>query len=284
MSKSLTKFNANIAAEFKTVFGPPPVHKTADENIYDAILYRLAKDIGPRDFIEQIFLRDLADHVHETQWLRRLRTKLIRQAHKEKFQEFARQVIAGAELRKESLRKGDDPGSFFRLKSHGPDPNKRDPEAEAALNAEIEKIDAETKKTLVELQKAEDGPTDEAALFEKWIGPYELVERRLAVAEQNLRTTLKLLDEHRHGLGQRLRQVADEIVDVEFDEEPEPAREDPVAAAAAFSIPAAIFDSSPQAQPVQIYVLNGEARVAVPSTIESNESALPPTGEPTKRQ
>jgi hypothetical protein len=68
--KSVTKFNANIAAEFKTVFGPPLVHKTADENIYNAILYRLAKDIGPRDFIEQIFLRDLADHVYEIQWLR----------------------------------------------------------------------------------------------------------------------------------------------------------------------------------------------------------------------
>jgi hypothetical protein len=46
VQKSVTKFNANIAAEFKTVFGPPLVHKTADENIYNAILYRLAKTSG----------------------------------------------------------------------------------------------------------------------------------------------------------------------------------------------------------------------------------------------
>ena len=53
------------------------------------------------------------------------------------------------------------------------------------------------------------------------------------MVEQNIRITLKLLDEHRTGLGQRLRQVADEIVDVELAEESAPAYEEAVGAQSA---------------------------------------------------
>jgi hypothetical protein len=52
----------------------------------------------------------------------------------------------------------------------------------------------------------------------------EQVQALLAAADKKFSDTLKLLDEYRHGLGQRVRQVADEIVDVDFEESPSAAR------------------------------------------------------------
>jgi hypothetical protein len=90
---------------------------------------------------------------------------------------------------------------------------------EAETNKRLAEVDAETDKRLGELRKAKDGPIDEAASFDQWIDRVERIDEELAMVEQNIRITLKLLDEHRNGLGERLRQVADDIVDVEFAKE-----------------------------------------------------------------
>jgi hypothetical protein len=76
------------------------------------------------------------------------------------------------------------------------------------------------------VQKAKEAPIDEAACFDQWIDKEERIDGQLAEVDRNIRITLKLLDEHRTGLGQRLRQVADEIVDGEFAEVETPAREE----------------------------------------------------------
>ena len=222
--KALIDFNSTSAAQFRELFGPPPVLKAEDEKNYEAILCGLARDVRPQNLIEQILVRDLADSVYETQWLRRLRNGVVKQAHKDKLQQRRYEVAAAAELRKRSLRGGTEPASFFtevNQKAGGLDADKHAPEAKA-IDAEIGKIDAEAQEMLAELEKAEHGPVDEAALFQSWIGPYEQVERRLAAAMEQFRTTLEQLDEHRRGLGQRLRQVVDEIVDVEYEEDPAP--------------------------------------------------------------
>jgi hypothetical protein len=99
---------------------------------------------------------------------------------------------------------------------------------EAKLNKRLAEIDAETNQKSAELQKAKDDPFDEAATFDQWIDAVERIDDELAMVEQNIRITLKLLDERRAGRGQRLPQAADEIVDVEFAEESAPACEEAV--------------------------------------------------------
>jgi hypothetical protein len=114
-----------------------------------------------------------------------------------------------------------------------------------------------TEEKLSQLRAAAEGPFDEAYVFLGWIGHYERVQTLLAAADDKLRDTLKLLDDYRHGLGQRVRQIADEIVDVEL-ERPLEAREPQVA------IPAVVATVVPRpvAEPV-------------PSPVEVSASSRP---------
>ena len=216
------KLNRNAPAEYEALFGPPPLYKAEDETNYNANLCALEQDVNPRDHVERIYVRDLADHVYEIQWWRRLRNLLIRQVHKEEFRRRANEVVHAAHVRKDGLRGGDF-GSFFRPKDV-PDPNQRTPEAEAALNAEIKKIDSETESVLAELRQAECQPPDEAALFRNWIALSDLVEKRVTVAEEKLSMTLAQLEAHRDGLGPLLRRATETIIDAEPIDDPAPAR------------------------------------------------------------
>jgi hypothetical protein len=220
----VVKPNRNIPAEYKRLFGPPPLYKVEDETYYNATLCGFDQDVNPRDHVEKILVRDLADQAYEIQWWRRLRNRVMRQVHKEEFRRRAGDVVHAADIRKRSLRGSDDFASFFGTKQV-PDPNQRTPEAEATLNAEIQKIDAETEATLAELRQAEHGPIDEAALFRNWIPLHDLIEKRLTVAEEKFAMALTQLEQHRDGLGQLLRRVAETIIDIEPAVDPARARE-----------------------------------------------------------
>jgi hypothetical protein len=102
-----------------------------------------------------------------------------------------------------------------RLRENNAKPDTPTADSEQALEAEIEKIDAETAQTMIRLNKAIDGPIEDATLFFEWIERYERVQSLLEAVNKKFRDTLKLLDEYRDGLGQRVRQVADEIGHVE---------------------------------------------------------------------
>jgi hypothetical protein len=236
--KQVINATPNVAAEFTKLFGPPPLFKTEDNAIYNAILEGLAQDEKPRSFIARVLLRDVADLVYQRLWLGGLGTRLIRQAHKEKLQVSAKIAKIEADMFRKTIHynharlsvkpKADVPNA--NKSESGAD--KSESEAEKA-KAELDKIDATIdavmKENLTQLRKAEDGPVDEAALFPMWIEKYERIQSLLAAVDKKLSDTLKLLDEYRHGLGHRVRQVADEIVDVEFEEDPLAAREQQVA-------------------------------------------------------
>lgn len=217
------KPNRNIPAEYKALFGPPPLYKTEDEKNYNTILCGLEQDVRPQDHFERTFVRDLTDLAYEIQWWRRLRNRLIRQVHKEDLQRQAAEVVLRAKSRKDSLRGGGGFGSFYKSKDV-PDPNERDSEAETTVNAEMKKIDADTESALAELKQAEHGPIDEAALFRHWIALDDLVQRRLTVAKEQFSMTCMLLEQHREGLGQLLRRFDETIIDIEAAEDPAPPR------------------------------------------------------------
>jgi chemotaxis regulatin CheY-phosphate phosphatase CheZ len=220
MSKTVVaKSNANIAAEFTKLFGPPPLHKPEDEQIYDAILCGLTKDIGPLDTNEQILVRDLTDFVYEIQRLRRLSNELIREVHKQDLARQGQKLLADAQLRIDYIKAD--------RESAARNPNLSAPEkasAESAFGPKIEQIQKEARQKLEELKKAEDGEIDEAALFRNWLPFYVAIQDQLTRLEGKFRNTLKFFEEYRQGLGQQLRKIVETILDLQ-PEEQAPARE-----------------------------------------------------------
>jgi hypothetical protein len=218
--KEVISGTSNPAVEFNKLFGPALVFKTEDKAIYDAILKGLAQDEKPRTVIERILIRDVADVVYQRLWLRSLGPRLIAHAHKRNMWSYASTVASDAEIRKQSLREKYAKSAQLQPKRDISAAAGAEPESETALKAEIEKIEAETQEKLMALEKAENGPVDEVDSFFRWIGRYEQVQELLAAADKKFTDTLKLLDEYRYGLGQRVRRVTDEIIDVEFEEGP----------------------------------------------------------------
>jgi hypothetical protein len=182
-ANQVRRTNPHATAEFTQLFGPPPLFKSEDKRIYEAILEGLAQEERPRSFIARILLRDVADLVYQRLWLRSVGSRLIRQAHKNKMQENISYTIQAATL----------------LRGHVRD------------KARLDEINADTKKKVTEYSKAKEGPVDEVAIFVGWIENYERVQSLLAALDKNLTDTLKLLDEYRDGLGQRVGQVADSL-------------------------------------------------------------------------
>jgi hypothetical protein len=138
-----------------------------------------------------------------------LATGIIRDVHERNLRRYGTRVRDAAADRKRGLRENNGNPNIATADGANSD-------ADKALKAEIEKIDAETEKTMTEISEALNGPVDEAALFSDWIEKYERAQNLLEAVNKRFKDTLKLLDEYRHGLGQRVGQAANEIVDAEF--------------------------------------------------------------------
>jgi hypothetical protein len=236
MSKhNIIKFDPTVPAKFADWFGPPAL--TNEElQIYKNMLCGVCNDVKPQGFIELTLVEDLAYNLLRRLQLRGRKANVRRQVHNQKFEQQERELVRDGERRKEEIRR------LFDVRGPLRRPNGRDPLTDTKLMIELEinedrlkkqlaEIDAETNVKLAKVQKAKEAPIDEAACFDQWIDKEERIDEQLVQVDHNIRITLKLLDEHRTGLGQRLRQVADEIVDGEFAEVETPAREEAAAGA-----------------------------------------------------
>jgi hypothetical protein len=236
MSKhNIIKFDPTVPAKFAAWFGPPAVLSDEELQIYNKMLCGVYHDVKPQGFIECTLVEDYAYNLFRCLRLRRRLANVRRQVHNERFEREERELLQEGERRKQEIRRLFDLEGPIGRRSGGRDPlldTKYLIELEMnelRMKKQLAEIDAETNERLAKLQKAKDAPIDEAASFDQWIDKVERINHELAQVEQNIRITLKLLDEHRTGLGQRLRQVPDEIVDVEFAEIPALAREEAVA-------------------------------------------------------
>jgi hypothetical protein len=61
----------------RRLFGPPPILNGEDEEAYDELHVRLLEAIKPEDFIEEIWVRDLADVHWDLLRLRRIQTAYL---------------------------------------------------------------------------------------------------------------------------------------------------------------------------------------------------------------
>lgn len=236
MSKhNIIKYDAAVPAKFADWFGAPAVLSDEELQIYNKMLCGVYHDVKPQGFIECSLVEDYAYNLCRRLRLRRRLANVLRQVHNERFEREERELLQDGERRKQEVRRLFDLDGPIGRRRGGRDPlidTKCLVELEMnelRMKKQLAEIDAETNDKLAKVQKAKEAPIDEAACFDKWIDKEERINEELAQVEQNIRITPKLLDEHRAGLGQRLRQVTNDIVDVEFADIPASSGEEAVA-------------------------------------------------------
>jgi hypothetical protein len=186
--KRLPNTNTRVAAEFIRLFGFPPVVNIADIKIYNAILEGLAEEERPQSFLVRILVRDVADLVYQRLWLGRLGARLISQAQMDDMKKESGDIMDWAIRTLDGGSQTLDRDRFLELK---------------------EFVWKHVEFRSEHLCKK--GTDDGTPYFLNWIENYERVQRLLAAADKRLKDTLKLLDEYREGLGQRVHQLANSV-------------------------------------------------------------------------
>jgi hypothetical protein len=82
-SKKIYPYHLLILAEIKTLCGQPPVLTTESSEAYTTMLLRLIESIRPRDFIERLFCRHIADYTWEIIRYTRHKMLLMERRHRQ---------------------------------------------------------------------------------------------------------------------------------------------------------------------------------------------------------
>ncbi len=166
---------------FEAIFGPPPVLMGEDPDAFQALLAQVTAAVGPRDILEQIWVRDVVDATWEIMRLRRLRVPLIVAGYGEAW----RQILA--------------PGFGF---------------SRAAIQADDWLSDKKgvREAIAVELDRLGLSMNDvHARALAHKIDAVERVDRLTANAEHRRRLIFDEIDRHRETLARRLREAAQTI-------------------------------------------------------------------------
>jgi hypothetical protein len=165
-------------AEFRQLLGPPPVLRAECAQSYDEIIGRLMECLAPRDFMEQMLIREFADCTWEMARYTRHKTLALERGFSE-YLEFPGQDALAE-----------------RLAEHNREPdNVRD-----GLIDEDEAI-------AVEL--------DTAHALQRSLGYHERLDKLLITATARRNNVLEQIERYRDGLGHPLRQVSDQIIEAE---------------------------------------------------------------------
>jgi hypothetical protein len=195
------KNKANIvnSAELKELLGPPPVLSSEDPKAYDEISARLMECLGPKDFLEQLLIKQFVDNTwdsmryarHKTLGIER-KARQIReaQAKRAKAQALAQQRVASAPHPANELGRMD--------------------ELEDTIENTVNDVDSILNRPTAELIHAR--------ALEMTIVYHLQLDQSLNTAVARRDDALEQLERYRRGLGKRLQRTAQEIIDAEFSE------------------------------------------------------------------
>jgi uncharacterized membrane-anchored protein YjiN (DUF445 family) len=82
-AKKIYPYHLLILAEIKTLCGQPPVLSTESIEAYNTMLLRLIESVQPKDFIERLFCRHIADCTWEIIRYTRHKTLLMERRHRQ---------------------------------------------------------------------------------------------------------------------------------------------------------------------------------------------------------
>jgi hypothetical protein len=248
-STALSTTDFNTPDESVNLFGNPPVLTEGEAQMHDGIFELFDQTVKPRDFIESAYVRDLADHRIEIQRFRRLKMRLVEWAHNRQLQLNAKRIGELCVVEIQNARASGAVKLAAKIKNLKGEPDeikaeteRLEAESKVAIQAQIDKIRAET------LKKAEENETAveeaEPILFDAWIGSYERADRCLIAAEKKFKETLRDLEDYRNGLGELLRQAEADIVDADFEEDVTPKEDRPLVHASEVPVPPQVIDRS----------------------------------------
>lgn len=173
--------------DLQSLLGPPPLIEGEDPAAYEALAGRIRAAVEPRDVIEEIWVRDISDNLWETLRLRRLKAKLLHaSAHN------GLRVLLGPLI------------SYH------------------ALNDTVEQWaqgDGKTRKFVTATLK--NAGLDEEAIYAQTfavrLDTFEKIDRMIMQTEARRNMVLREVDRHRDVIARRLREVAMEIEDAQFE-------------------------------------------------------------------
>jgi hypothetical protein len=204
----------------------PASFRTSRARGVHALMFReFAKTVKPRDFIEWMFVVDCVGARCEILWLKTVRGQLVEKPIKDhiccthhpqytandaKIEQLREK--RAAELRVEISHLKGTPESVKAETDRLEAKKKHD------LEVEIEKMQFETYEELKKQELALREEMNDSDWLAEWIGPYEKINVFIQVEEQKFTKALEYLDQYRHGLGERLRKAANEIIEGECEE------------------------------------------------------------------
>jgi hypothetical protein len=213
-----TESLAKILAELK-LLGPPPVLSSEDPKAYDAIMAQFIEGIKPRDFIEQMFVKDATDSTWDIIRYRRHMTLLIEREHQrhldmeEKRRQRLRKIKAA--FAAATARKAKEAGEVAAIKQA----DQADaPTTQFDRMIELDAVIDGTVPDVDEIVMAPVKELDHAKALQSGIDYFEQLDRLLSVAFARRNDVFRQIEFYRQGLGQDMRRVSDEIIDAEFGE------------------------------------------------------------------
>jgi hypothetical protein len=162
-------------------FGPPRVFRGEDAGDYHELLGRICAALEPRDVLEQIWVRDVADLVWEICRLRRMKTEFMNEA--------AGDGVNIVLEKRSGLPGGGKSASNTAERWAGGDREARNA-VDKALAAAGLTMDAVGARTLV---------------YHIW--NFERIDRMTQMAEERRDSALHEIERYRAGFGRRLRQA-----------------------------------------------------------------------------
>jgi hypothetical protein len=172
--------------EQPSLFGPRPLIEGEDAAAYDELLARFSAVIKPKDFLEEMWVRDIVDLTWETLRMRRLKAGLLTSVTWEGLKEVLSDLV--------------DP---FEAGNLSKDWAARDRQA-------VKKVDKllTSKRLTMELAVAR-------ALSAN-IDSFERIDRMVMNAEARRNAALRELERRRTSLALALRQASDDVVEAQF--------------------------------------------------------------------
>ena len=192
-----------VPAEIRDMLGEPPLLATEDPNQYDALLTELAREVRPSDFIEWLWVKDIADLTWDIFRYRRIKASYV----DGRFRSALVQQLNLALQRDKRAAHPDRRLSF--------DLDRIRDEANKLANDFI--ANANTKEKRDKWLKAHgvNAESITATSFDAAVDELEAIERMLASVEYRRNNALHEIERRRNALGRALRQTSDRIIEGE---------------------------------------------------------------------
>ena len=192
-----------VPVEIRDVLGEPPLLATEDSNQYDALLAVLARDVRPSDFIEWLWVKDIADLTWDIILYRCIKASYVDGRFR-----FALVQQLNLALERDKRAAHPDRRLSFELVRILDEANKLANDFIANANTK-EKRDKWLKAHGVNAESIT------ATSFDAAVDKLEVIERLLASVEHRRDNALQEIERRRNALGRALRQTSDQIIEGE---------------------------------------------------------------------